>query len=144
MTSLSMMQCMDSFVDASLQPIADLKPADAQFIVRNGETLLCGSVSPSGSVYFPAREFSLEGGARDLSPCSFGPRGTLYSYSTVHVSSVRLTPYSIGYVDFENGVRVLAEVRGQACALACDIPVELHSENGDWFVVPLVSAGNLK
>lgn len=144
MTLLSTAQSLATHVDASLHPIADLQPSAAQFVVRDGQTLLCGSVSPSGTVYFPAREFSLEGGARDLVPCSFGPRGTLYSYSTVHVSSTRATPYRIGYVDFENGVRVLAEVRGETQDLGCDVPVELRSDNGDWFVVPQATAGGVK
>jgi uncharacterized OB-fold protein len=68
---------------------------------------------------------------------SFGPRGTLYSYSTVHVSSSRPTPYTIGYVDFENGVRVLAQVEAGATPLACDQPVELRADGHRWFVVPV-------
>ncbi len=134
-------QASGAQLGADVLPLADLAPAEAQFERRDdGTVLLRGSASPAGTVFFPAREFSLEGGARDLQPCSFGPQGTLYSFSTVHVSSVRPTPYSIGYVDFPNGARVLAEVRADAAGLGCDMPVELRAEGSDWFVVPVAGA----
>lgn len=73
-----------------------------------------------------------------MEPMTFGPRGNLYSFSTVHVSSSRPTPYTIGYVDFENGVRVLAAVEPTPDhKLACDQAVELRAEGERWFVVPV-------
>jgi hypothetical protein len=123
---------------ADALPLQDLEPAGPAFEVRDGRVLLKGSVSrSSGSKAFPMRSVCLETGARDMQPMSFGPRGTLYSYSTVHVSSSRPTPYTIGYVDFENGVRVLAQVEAGATPLACDQPVELRADGHRWFVVPV-------
>ncbi|MBB3177978.1 Zn-ribbon domain-containing OB-fold protein [Variovorax sp. Sphag1AA] len=121
-------------------PLQDLQPSGAEFELTDGVLRLRGSVSRStGSRAFPQRAVCLESGARDMEPMTFGPRGILYSYATVHVSSTRPTPYTIGYVDFENGVRVLASVEAAPEALGCDIPVELRAEGERWFVVPVAS-----
>jgi uncharacterized OB-fold protein len=123
---------------ADALPFADLGTRGPDFELRDGQVLLRGSVSrSSGSKAFPARNVCLETGARDMEPMSFGPRGTLYSYSTVHLSASRPVPYTIGYVDFENGVRVLAQVEADPSTLACDQPVELRADGERWFVVPV-------
>jgi len=119
-------------------PLADLATLDdSQFEVRDGTVYLKGSVSQSsGAAAFPARETCLKTGARDMVAITFGPFGRLYSLATIHVSSTRATPYTLGYVDFPNGVRVLAEVRANAHGLpGCDAEVELRAEGNDWFVV---------
>lgn len=110
-----------------------------QFEIVDGAVMLKGSrCRSSGSLAFPARRVCLDTGATDMEPVLFGPRGSLYSFSTVHVSSSRPTPYSLGYVDFDNGVRVLAQVEIPAgAALGCDTPVELRAEGERWFVVPV-------
>lgn len=111
------------------------------FEVQADTVMLRGSRSrSSGSLAFPEREVCLKTGARDMEPVLFGPRGTLYSYSTVHVSSSRPTPYTIGYVDFPNGVRVLANIdvpSDMTDKLACDTTVELRAHGERWFVVPV-------
>jgi len=124
-------------------PFTDLAVSDqSSFEIRDGAVLLRGSVSrSSGSRAFPARLVCHETGARDMEPMTFGPRGTLYSYSTVHVSSSRPTPYTIGYVDFDNGVRVLAQVESAGEMLACDQPVELRADGARWFVSPVSQQG---
>lgn len=39
--------------------------------------------------------------------------GCIYSYTTVHLApSGRHTPYTLAYVDLDDGVRVLAQIRG--------------------------------
>jgi uncharacterized OB-fold protein len=126
-------------------PLSDLAAADTArpFELVYGRVMLRGSTSrSSGSKAFPPREVCLETGARDMEPALFGPRGTLYSYTTVHVSSVRPTPYTIGYVDFEGGVRVLAHVElpaGKPTELMCDTVVELRAVEERWFVVPVIA-----
>jgi uncharacterized OB-fold protein len=111
--------------------------AEPPFETQNGVVLLRGSMSrSSGSKAFPVRQVCLETGSRDMEPMTFGPRGTLYSFSTVHVSSTRKTPYTLGYVDFENGVRVLCQVDAEGQELRCDQPVELRSQGERWCVVP--------
>lgn len=124
-------------------PFTDLAVSDqSPFEIRDGAVLLRGSVSrSSGSRAFPARLVCHETGARDMEAMTFGPRGTLYSYSTVHVSSSRPTPYTIGYVDFDNGVRVLAQVESGGAVLACDQSVELRADGARWFVSPVSPQG---
>jgi uncharacterized OB-fold protein len=123
---------------ADALPFPDLGARSPDFELRDGQVLLRGSVSrSSGSKAFPARQVCLETGARDMEPMTFGPRGTLYSYATVHLSASRPVPYTIGYVDFENGVRVLAQVEAPAAALSCDLPVEVRADGERWFVVPV-------
>jgi|GEM_PF-602545 len=124
-------------------PFDDLRePRDPPFVVREGVVYLRGSKSrSSGSQAFPERRVCLDTGACDMEPFLFGPRGTLYSYTTVHVSSSRSVPYTLGYVDFPNGVRVLAHVResGTGVPAACDQPVELRAEGASWYVVPVAA-----
>ncbi len=115
-------------------------PRPNPFELRDGQVLLRGSRSrSSGSMAFPTRDVCLETGARDMEPMLFGPYGTLYSFATVHVSSTRPTPYTLGYVDFPNGVRVLALVDPSVdvAGLTCDTPVEVRADGDQWFVVPM-------
>jgi uncharacterized OB-fold protein len=132
-----------SAFSADALPFTDLATsAQPPFELREGAVFLRGSVSrSSGSRAFPARLVCHETGARDMEPMTFGPRGTLYSYSTVHVSSSRPTPYTLGYVDFDNGVRVLAIVEAGGSELACDQPVELRADGDRWFVLPINNEG---
>jgi uncharacterized protein len=120
-------------------PFTDLAAAsEPSFETRDGQVYLRGSVSrSSGGLAFPAREVDLLSGTRDMDPISFGPSGTLYAYATVHVSSSRPTPYTLGYVDFDNGIRVLAIVEAGDTPLACDAPVELRADGDRWFVAPV-------
>ncbi|MGO4395783.1 Zn-ribbon domain-containing OB-fold protein [Variovorax sp. M-6] len=143
MSSASVTTTSGSAFAADALPFTDLAVSDQRpFEIRDGAVFLRGSVSrSSGSRAFPARLVCHETGARDMEPMSFGPRGTLYSYSTVHVSSSRPTPYTIGYVDFDNGVRVLAQVEAGGETLGCDQPVELRADGARWFVSPIAAQG---
>ncbi|MDH6147517.1 MULTISPECIES: Zn-ribbon domain-containing OB-fold protein [Paraburkholderia] len=125
-------------------PLRDIAegPRPATFELRHGDVLLRGSQSrSSGSKAFPAREVCMETGARDMEPMLFGPRGTLYSFSTVRVSSTRTTPYTIGYVDFPNGVRVLANLDPSIdlSNFVCDSLVEVRADGDVWFVTPVTA-----
>lgn len=122
-------------------PIEDLKNSDGpSFVLQDGVVYLRGSrSSSSGSMAFPERQVCLETGARDMAPFLFGPDGVLYSYTTIHVSSSREVPYMLGYVDFPNGIRVLAHVRETDANVlaACDQAVRLRAEGDTWYVVPV-------
>jgi len=109
------------------------------FELKEGQVLLKGSRSrSSGSMAFPMRDVCLETGARDMETMLFGPYGKLYSFATVHVSSTRPTPYTLGYVDFPNGVRVLSHIDPaiDVSTLTCDTPVEVRADGQEWFVTP--------
>lgn len=120
-------------------PVADLSDdEELDFVVIDERVMLKGGRSISSKrASFPFSDICPETGTADMEPITFGPRGSLYSYSTVHVSTTRKVPYTIGYVDFPNGVRVLSIVEAAAQDLACDLSVELRAQGNHWFVVPV-------
>ncbi len=125
---------------ADALPIEDMKEgAKKPFELVDGQVRLRGSKSRSlGGMAFPEREVCLETGARDMEPFLFGGDGVLYSFSTVHVSSSRPVPYTLGYVDFPCGLRVLAHVvADDPDSLRCDQAVQLRATDDSWFVVPV-------
>ena len=63
--------------------------------------------------------------------------GRLYSWSTVHVSASRPVPYTLGYVDLDDGRRVLAQLDGEAGELRMDGPVRLVPGRSELTFVPL-------
>lgn len=130
------------FCEAAHRPVADLDIKSREdFRIDGDAVLLVASRSASsGEMAFPQREFCPVTGARDMAPVTFGPRGVLYSFSTIHVSSSRPTPYTLGYVDFDNGLRVMAHVRADDPAhLRCDVAVRTGADAEGWFVEPLAA-----
>jgi len=51
--------------------------------------------------------------------------GRLYTWSTVHVSASRPVPYTLGYVDLDDGLRVLVQLAGDPGEFQMDGPVRL-------------------
>lgn len=126
--------------DPTVSPYSDIaEPAEPR-AVRNdqGEVRLHGSrCRQCGARFFPSRQVCFECGGRDLASTLLGPDGTLYSFSTVHVASGRSTPYTIGYVDLDDGVRVLADIRQEPDRLWPDQRVVIVlAEDGAWAVAP--------
>jgi uncharacterized OB-fold protein len=82
---------------------------------------------------FPTRTICFECLGDDLEEILLGPDGTLYSFSTVHVSASRRVPYTIGYVDLAEGPRVLARLAGDPARYTPDDRVTLAvADDGDW------------
>ncbi len=75
---------------------------------------------------FPARTVCSCCGAQEgLEPARLSPRGTLYTYTEVHAAPKDFpTPYVLGFVDLEDGVRVFGQVEGPASSLQPDQQVE--------------------
>lgn len=123
---------------AATRPFEDLGREDRTDVVREGgRVFLLGARSASSGVEaFPARPVCPETGAHDMEPARFGPEAVLHSFSTVHVSATRETPYTLGYIDFPSGMRALAQIRAAGGALRCDLPVVLRAEGGEWWVEP--------
>ena len=72
-----------------------------------------------GTVFFPPRALCAHcSGAVATEHVELGPRGHLYSLTNLHVGPI--APCAVGYVDLEDGVRVLARFPFQADPL--DIP----------------------
>lgn len=125
-----------------VMPFRDLAPGSdgdplADFEMLGGEIFLRGARFASGVPAYPKRPLCPETGQSEQVEELFGPRGTLYSYSIVHVSNTREVPYAIGYVDFPSSLRVFAIIRiPVGGVLACDGPVVLRSDGESWWVEP--------
>jgi uncharacterized OB-fold protein len=65
----------------------------------------------------------------------FGPFGTLYAYTVLHVSAVFSRPQPMGYVDLPEGPRVLALLGEDPADLRSGLPVELTMDDEDWSFV---------
>jgi uncharacterized OB-fold protein len=106
---------------------------------EGGYALLGSECNRCGWKFFGVRVVCPGCGGREWKEVLFGSSGTLYSYSTVHISSVRPVPYTIGYVDLDEGVRVLATIAGDPDKLAPDIRVDLVPVAESWAFAPVKS-----
>jgi len=116
-------------------PLADLEEAERSGVVseHNGARLRGSRCAQCRARFSPSRRVCFECGGRELEETLLGPGGTLYSYTTVHVSASRPTPYTIGYVDLDEGVRVLSIVEGDPGELRPDQRVRLVAlQDGSW------------
>lgn len=130
-------------IDETILPFDDLAAPESRFAAEGETAVLLGSRSASSGVEtFPARRVCPETGARDMEPARFGPNATLYSFSTVHVSAARETPYTLGYIDFPSGMRTLAVMKAAGSELACDTPVVLRCDDEGWWAEPAGQAGH--
>lgn len=60
---------------------------------------------------FPARAVCASCGRRNLARIDLGPYGTLYTFAVIHQAPAPFaTPYAIGYVDLDEGVRVFTQL----------------------------------
>jgi uncharacterized OB-fold protein len=94
----------------TVTPFPDL--AGDEPVVADGPRLIGARCGACGTAWFPRRPVCPSCAAPEPERLLLGPAGTLYSWSTVHVSSSRPVPYTLGYVDLPAGVRVLATIRG--------------------------------
>jgi uncharacterized protein len=93
--------------------------------------------SGCGAAYFPRRLICFECRSTDLQEHLLSRRGGLYSWTTVRVSSSRPAPYTVGYVDLPEGLRLFATLLGDSARLALDQPVQLQVRpDGGWAFAP--------
>lgn len=85
-----------------------------------------------GRSAFPAARVCRDCLSANQKPKVLTDHGTLYSYSTVHVASGRDVPYSVGYVDLADGVRILGPLDIPEDEIACDLPVRLTKGTTAW------------
>ena len=118
----------DSTPTADQFPIGDIDLEASHIqIDHDGARLIGSRCDLCSAACFPKREVCYACGGRAMSVELLPATGSLYSYSTVHVSSSRPTPYTIGYVDLDGGVRLLANIEGSTSQLAPDMRVSLHA-----------------
>jgi uncharacterized OB-fold protein len=114
--------------DAVPPKVPEYFPIDRPWEDSDGLTHLIGMrCSTCGTKAFPARGVCSNCCAQSgLESVRFSARGTLYTYSEVHVAPKDFsTPYVIGFVDLEDGVRVFGQIEGPANALKPDQTVEM-------------------
>ncbi|HYF61104.1 MAG TPA: Zn-ribbon domain-containing OB-fold protein [Burkholderiaceae bacterium] len=99
-----------------------------------------------GRLGFPPRNLCRDCWGRDLEWATLSPRGTLYSFTRVHVvpGAFRAdAPYAIGLVDLADGPRLMCRLVGEVGTGDLDGPVEmlvLRYEDGPLFGARVVRA----
>ncbi|MFC6234252.1 Zn-ribbon domain-containing OB-fold protein [Leucobacter soli] len=97
-----------------------------------GHRLIGSCCRSCGGKNFPKRMACVDCGGIELEDAELAHEGRLYSHTTVHVSSIRETPYRLGYIDLTDGVRILAQLDVAAVEGGIDGPVELVVNDGNW------------
>lgn len=111
-----------SDLDAAVRPLADL----AQPSTDEGAeptSLLGGQCAACSATSYPRAYICPDCNGTDIEGVELPADGVLYSWTTVHISPTFPTPYTLGYVDLSNGLRVLAQILAGSDPLACDLPV---------------------
>jgi uncharacterized protein len=95
------------------EPFEDLVDVSAAMVAADGMVRLLGSrCLECDAKAFPRRTVCFACRSVDLEEWPLGPYGVLYTYTVVHVAPELRTPYCVGYVDLDEGVRVLAMIVG--------------------------------
>jgi uncharacterized OB-fold protein len=111
-----------------LKPDKEYFPESKPWKEENGEVRLIGMRCPVCETrVFPAKDICHEcGNEKGLEPALLSPTGTLYSFTEVHVALKGFpSPYVLGYVDLDDGVRVFGQVEHPAAELKVDEPMRL-------------------
>jgi uncharacterized OB-fold protein len=118
-------------------PLPDLEDRPQVTATEAGPALVGSRCPGCGTGAFPSRDVC-PGCAHPLPGSAvLGRHGTLYSWTTVHVSTTRPTPYDLGYVDLSDhegrGVRVLAPLVGGGWSVGATLSlVEAEEAPAGW------------
>jgi uncharacterized OB-fold protein len=101
-------------------PVVAIDPSDGREKLSGSRCAGCGSLA------FPPLPICSSCGSQDVAPAPLSERGTLYTYSVLHVGARGWpAPYVLGYVDLPEGVRVFSHIEGAPDTLRIDMPVSL-------------------
>jgi hypothetical protein len=117
----------------TVTPFPDL--AGDEPVVADGPRLIGARCGACGTAWFPRRPVCPSCAAPEPERLLLGPAGTLYSWSTVHVSSSRPVPYTLGYVDLPAGVRVLTTIKTTQ-PLEPNAQCVLRTDHDEWWFEP--------
>lgn len=116
---------------------------------EGGARLLGSRCAACGTPYFPKTDRCRhpECGESKIEDAAFGPTGTLWSYSVQNYPpppparyDEPYSPYALGVVDLDDGLRVVGRMTGDAGNLRVGAPVELvvdtlcHEDDGSELV----------
>jgi uncharacterized OB-fold protein len=106
-----------------VMPALDLQTAESGIFNSDSGMLMGGRCTQCGSQSLPANFICYSCSSTDIAPVEYRTFGTLYSYTTVHISPSLPTPYTLGYVDLESGLRILGHILIETKDLDCNLPV---------------------
>ncbi len=95
-----------------------------------------------GQLDFPKLRLCPNCWGNDFDVVALSRRGRLYSYSDIYIGQAGMkTPYSFGYIDLPENLRIFAQLEGQPNTFQCDEEVELTVGpiRGNLDGLPLVS-----
>lgn len=132
----------------ALEPYLDAPESIAALTVgADGATRLLGSeCAACATRFFPRRHICFECAGTDVQDLPLAGAGTLYTWTTVRVSAAMAVPYALGYVDLDDGVRVLTHLDPDAThSIGQRVELQAVSEQGDgapaWRFVGLSDEG---
>lgn len=110
--------------------VADPRPEVRGEHVIGARCGACGYPSAPPAPWCPACQ------CRDLKPAEFGPGGTVWSSTLVHIPVGRWKPpYALAYVDLDEGPRVLAHLQEPATLkVGTRVRISGSDEGGDLIV----------
>ncbi len=114
--------------EATKSPGIEYFPKSKPWRMADGALHLLGMRCPHcGAKAFPARSVCHACGRDDgMETVELVPTGTLYSFAEIHAAPKGFpTPYVIGFVDLDDGVRLLGQVEHRAAELGMDEKVQL-------------------
>jgi uncharacterized OB-fold protein len=120
-------------------PVADLEGDGLLGEFPEGRRLVGTRCDRCGRRMIGARVVCSACVGREVSRVALPATGVLYSFTRLHVG--REGVRAIGYVDLDDGVRTLAELREGRLPLRPDIRVELGVDGDDWFFTPTDAEG---
>jgi len=103
----------------------------------DGGILLANRCRSCGQIFFPKAVFCLICLGKDIEEIKLSRKGKLYSYTTGHMPSMYFQPpYTIGYVDMPEGVKIFAPlkmVEGKPFKIGMDMEVVIEKlwQEGD-------------
>jgi uncharacterized OB-fold protein len=115
-------------------PVPDLLAVDVVGATADGLPTLRGCQCRScGRLAFPSRGRCNECQQPTDQDIALPNEGIVYAFSTVHISSSRPTPYTLGFVDLPGDLRVLSEIFGDVAELQVgDAVVMAVQGEGTW------------
>ncbi|MGW3312950.1 Zn-ribbon domain-containing OB-fold protein [Streptomyces sp. NPDC001073] len=112
-------------------PIADLESDSPLGEFPEGRRLVGTVCDHCGTTMIGTRVVCSTCVSRDVSRIALPTDGVLYSFTRLHVGGAG--PRVLGYVDLDDGVRTLADLRETTGPLRPDGPVRLGTDGDAWF-----------
>ena len=120
-------------------PVADLDSDGLLGTFPEGRRLAGTRCDRCGRTMIGARVVCSACVSHEVSRVALSATGVLYSFTRLHVSGKQRGGEGVrpvGYVDLDDGVRTLADIREGKVPLRPDMRVELGVDGDDWFFAP--------